>query len=441
MTTPTKQAFRGSILHFLDDPAQTGSDAFQYFEDGLLIVTEGLVDTVGNAKELLAQLDEQVSITDYSGQLIMPGFIDAHIHYPQTDIIASHGEQLLEWLERYTFPIERRFSDPVYAQDVAKFFVNELLRNGTTTSLVFATVHPTSVDAIFGAAAEKNMRLLSGKVMMDRNAPDYLCDTPQTSYDDSKALIERWHNTGRAQYAVTPRFAPTSTEEQLEFAGELLKEYPDIYLQTHVAENPNEVSWVADLFPWSRSYLDVYDRYGLLGERTIYAHGIYLDDSDRKRLAEAGAAIAFCPTSNLFLGSGLFDLSAAQAHDVQVAIATDVGGGTSFSILQTLQKAYKVAQMSGHRLDPMRAFYLATLGGARALYEDHQIGNFAKGKEADFIVLDMQATPIMERRMANANSLEERLFALMILGDDRAIVATHIMGDCRYSKALQEFPS
>lgn len=438
MTTQTKQAIRGSILHFLGDPAQAGSGAHQFFEDGILLINEGLVEAVGDANKLMDQLDDETLITDYSGHLIMPGFIDAHIHYPQTDIIASHGEQLLEWLERYTFPIERRFEDPFYAANVAKFFINELLRNGTTTSLVFATVHPTSVDAIFGAAAKKNMRLLSGKVMMDRNAPDYLLDTPQASYDDSKTLIDRWHNKGRAQYAVTPRFAPTSTEQQLELAGQLFNEYPDLYLQTHVAENPSEVSWVADLFPWSRSYLDVYDHYGMLGERTIYAHGIYLDDSDRKRMAEAGASIAFCPTSNLFLGSGLFDLTAAQAHGVNVAIATDVGGGTSFSILQTLQKAYKVAQMTGHRLDPMRAYYLATLGGARALYEDHLIGNFEVGKEADFIVLDRKATPIMERRMANTNSLEEQLFAMMVLGDDRSIVATHIMGTCCYRKGAPE---
>ncbi len=433
----SKQAFRGSILHFLDDPSQKGADAYQYFADGLLIVTDGYVETIGEAKELLKQLDADVTLTDYTGRLIMPGFIDAHIHYPQTDIIASHGEQLLEWLEKYTFPIERRFSDPGYAQDVATFFIDEQLRNGTTTSLVFATVHPTSVDAIFAAAEVHNMRLLSGKVLMDRNAPEYLRDTAQTGYDESKSLIDRWHNKGRAKYAITPRFAPTSTEPQLQLAGALFKEHPDLYLQTHVAENPNEVDWVAKLFPWSRSYLDVYDHYGMLAERTVYAHGIYLDDSDRKRMAQAGAAIAFCPTSNLFLGSGLFDLSAAHAHDVQVAIATDVGGGTSFSILQTLQKAYKVSQMTGHRLDAAHAFYLATLGGARALYLDQKIGNFNAGMEADFIVLDLQATPLMKRRIANTSTLEEQMFALMILGDDRAISATHIMGACCHDKQKQ----
>ncbi len=438
--TQSQQAFRGAILHFTDNPLQHGLAATQYLEDGLLILRDGYVESVGEASQLINQLDDDVTVTDYRGHLMMPGFVDAHIHYPQTDIIGSHGEQLLEWLERYTFPMERRFSDLEYARSVASFFTDELLRNGTTTGLVFSTVHPTSVDAIFEAAASHNMRLMSGKVMMDRNAPDFLCDTAQSSYDDSKILIERWHNNGRAQYAVTPRFAPTSTDEQLKLAGELLKEYPDLYLQTHVAENPNEVSWVAELFPWSRSYLDVYDHFGLLNKRSVYAHGIYLKDSDRQRMAEAGATIAFCPTSNLFLGSGLFDINAAQAHNVQVAMATDVGGGTSFSMLQTLGEAYKVSQLAGQSLDPLQAFYLATLGGARALDLDQKIGNFAAGKEADFVVLDLKSTPLLARRMANTESLEEQLFALMTLADDRSIAATHIMGECRYSNISKGKP-
>ena len=270
---------------------------------------------------------------------------------------------------------------------------------------------------------------------MDRNAPAFICDSAESSYQDSVALIQRWHQKGRARYAVTPRFAPTSSEQQLELAGQLLREFPDLYLQSHVAENQDEVAWVAKLFPQRRSYLDVYDHYGLLGERSIYAHCIHLDETDRQRMSDSGAAIAFCPTSNLFLGSGLFSIDEARRHDIRLGIATDVGGGTSFSILQTLNEAYKVCQLAGQSLSPAKAFYLATLGGARSMYLDAQLGNFEVGKEADFVVLDLAATPVMKRRMAQAESIEDQLFALMMLGDDRCVQATHIMGQCQYSRS------
>jgi guanine deaminase len=427
------KAIRAAFLHFVADP-DISDRAFEYFDDGLLILNRGKVVVLGNTHDWLDLLPDGIELYDYSGRLIMPGFFDTHTHYPQTEMIASYGAQLLEWLEKYTFPTESKFSDRSQADDVAEFFCEELLRNGTTTSGVFATIHPESVDALFVAAEKRDMCLVSGKVMMDRNAPAFICDSAESSYTDSAALIQRWHQKGRARYAVTPRFAPTSTEAQLEAAGQLLQEFPGLYLQSHVAENLDEVAWAAKLFPQRRSYLDIYDYYGLLGERSIYAHCIHLDSTDRQRMAETGAAIAFCPTSNLFLGSGLFSLDETRKHDIKLGIATDVGGGTSFSILQTLNEAYKVCQLAGQSLSPMKAFYLATLGGAESMYLDAQLGNFEVGKEADFVVLDLQATPIMERRMARAESIEDRLFALMMLGDDRCVEATHIMGVCQYSR-------
>jgi guanine deaminase len=427
------KAIRASFLHFIDDPDQA-SDGWEYIEDGLLILKLGQITALGKTDDWFNLLPDGVELHDFTGQLIMPGFIDTHTHYPQTDIIASHGTQLLEWLEKYTFPTEAKFSDINVANSTAEFFCDELLRNGTTTSAVFATIHPESVDAIFRAAQKRDMRLISGKVMMDRNAPDFLCDTAQSSYDDSAKLIEKWHRNGRALYAVTPRFAPTSSDAQLRVAGRLLQEYDGLYLQSHVAENADEVAWVAELFPERRSYLDVYDYYGLVGERSIYAHCIHLDQTDRERMAGSGAAMAFCPTSNLFLGSGLFDLDSAQQNNIRVGVATDVGGGTSFSILQTLNEAYKVSQMSGQTLTSMKAFYLATLGGAKALHLEHKLGNFAVGKEADFVVLDLHSTPLMKRRMAVSDSIQDTLFALMMLGDDRAVQATFVMGVCQFMK-------
>ena len=427
------KAIRASFLHFIDDPDQA-SDGWEYIEDGLLILKLGQITALGKTDNWFNFLPDGIEFHDFSGRLIMPGFIDTHTHYPQTDIIASHGTQLLEWLEKYTFPTEAKFSDINVANSTAEFFCDELLRNGTTTSAVFETIHPESVDAIFRAAQKRDMRLISGKVMMDRNAPDFLCDTAQSSYDDSAKLIEKWHRNGRALYAVTPRFAPTSSDAQLRVAGRLLQEYDGLYLQSHVAENADEVAWVAELFPERRSYLDVYDHYGLVGKRSIYAHCIHLDQTDRERMASSGAAMAFCPTSNLFLGSGLFDLDSAQQNSVRVGVATDVSGGTSFSILQTLNEAYKVSQMSGQTLTSMKAFYLATLGGAKALHLEHKLGNFEVGKEADFVVLDLHSTPLMKRRMAVSDSIQDTLFALMMLGDDRAVQATFVMGVCQFMK-------
>ena len=427
-------AFRGQILHFVDDPAVAGERAHVYHEDGVLVVRDGRVERAGDWTALRASLPDGTAVVDLEGRLIAPGFIDTHIHYPQADIIASYGEQLLEWLERYTFPTERRFSDPAHAREVASFFLDELLRNGTTTAMVFATVHPESVDAIFEEARSRRMCIAAGKVLMDRNCPEFLRDTAESGYAESAALIERWHGRDRLLYAVTPRFAPTSTDRQLELAGRLLDEHPGVLMQSHVAENMDEVRWVAELFPWSRSYLDVYDHYGLLRRGAVYAHCIHHDVEDRRRMAATGAAMSFCATSNLFLGSGLFDLDAAREHDVTVGIGTDVGGGTSFSMLRTLSESYKVAQLAHQRLSPLRAFYLATLGGARSLGQDDRLGNFAPGKAADFVVLDPLGTPLMARRMQHCEGLVEELFVLMMLGDDRAVAATYVMGEPRWRR-------
>ncbi len=424
----TRKAYRAAILHSLADPAVVGVEqSYEYFEDGILLIENGKVAQVGAADELLPKL-AGVEIQHYRDALITPGFIDTHIHYPQTGMIASYGEQLLDWLNTYTFPTERQFEDKAHASDVAEIFLKELLRNGTTTALVFGSVHPQSVDAFFEQADKLNLRMIAGKVLMDRNAPDYLTDTAESGYAESKALIERWHGKGRLHYAVTPRFAPTSTPEQLELAGKLLGEYPDLYMHTHLSENRKEIEWVKELFPERKGYLDVYDHHKLIGPRAVFAHGVHLCDDECKRLAETGSAVAFCPTSNLFLGSGLFDLNKLEAHGVRVGLGTDVGAGTSFSQLQSLNEAYKIMQLQGKKLDPFKSLYLATLGGANALYLDDKLGNFLPGKDADFLVLDYNATPLMSYRMQQARSLEERLFALTMLGDDRAVKETFAAG-------------
>jgi guanine deaminase len=424
-----RQAFRASILHCLSDPGEESlGSAYEYFEDGLLIIENGSIAEAGQAATLLQGLAEDVLLTELPGKLIVPGFVDCHVHFPQLDIIASYGEQLLDWLQRYAYPVEARFSDPNYAREVATVFVDELLNNGTTTALVFGTVHPHSADAIFEAAEARDMRLIAGKVLMDCNCPDELKDDADSAYTDSKALIERWHGQGRLGYAITPRFALTSTEEQLAAAGKLAREYPDVWVHTHLAENANEVEQIARQFPSSRSYLDVYDQYGLLRERAVFAHCLHLDDQDRNCMANKGGAAAFCPTSNLFLGSGLFDLPAMRAANVRCGLGTDVGGGTSLSLLKTAAEAYKVLHLQNHALPATRALFLATLGAAEALYLDDKIGNFLPGKEADFVVLDPDGSSLTARRTAAAETIEEAFFALLTLADDRHVEATFVRG-------------
>jgi guanine deaminase len=427
------QAYRAGLLHFHADPAFAG-DAHAWHEDGLLVVENGRVKAAGDYAALVATLPPGVSPHDYRGQLITPGFIDTHLHYPQTDMIASPSPGLLPWLETYTFPTERRFEDPAHARSTAEFFLDELLRCGTTTAVVYCTVHPQSVDAFFEASEARKLRMVAGKVLMDRHCPDFLRDC-EGGVGDSAALIEKWHKRGRQLYAITPRFAPTSSDAQLRATAELARAYPDTFIQTHVSENKDECKWVGELFPQARSYLDVYERFGLMRPRALFGHCIWLDDEDFARMAATGSAVAVCPTSNLFLGSGLFDFEKADGARALLSLGTDVGAGTSFSMLQTMNEAYKVARLKGSYLPALRMFYLATLGAARAMGLEGTIGSFTPGAEADFIVLDPKATPLLARRTGRLESLEELLFALALLGDDRTVKATYSGGSLVHARS------
>jgi guanine deaminase len=418
----TLTAYRAELLSVPEDPASGATPL--HHDDGLLVIEDGIVIAFGAYQDLASRYPG-LAIERLNG-LVVPGFVDAHIHYPQTDRIAAHGTQLLDWLERHIFAEEARFADRGHADAVAAFFLDELLRNGTTSALIFATVHAGSVDALFDAALARDMRIVSGKVLMDLG-PATLRDNVADGRAESEALIARWRGRGRLGYAVTPRFVLTSSDDQLADAGALLAAHPDVLLHTHLAENAAECAAVATRFPDAADYLDVYDRFGLVGHRSVFAHCIHMSDRALARMGAAGSAVAFCPTSNLFLGSGLFDLAAADRHGVTVGIGSDIGAGTSFSLLATLGEAYKVGQLRGNSLDPFRALHLATAGGAKALGLADRIGGLQPGQEADFILLDDRATPLLARRTAGA-SLFDRLFALQILGDDRAIAATFLSG-------------
>lgn len=448
MTLPVQPAdhrslagFRGACLDFVADPFYyPEAESIRYIPDGLLVVANGRIQDLGPYEQLKAHYPH-LPITSYPKQLITPGLIDTHIHFPQTEMIASYGEQLLEWLSTYTFPTERKFSDKTYARQVAAIFLDELLRNGTTTALVFAAVFPASVEAFFEEAEQRNLRMIAGKVMMDRHAPDFLLDTAETAYQQTKQLIETWHRRGRLLYAVTPRFAITSTDAQLQLAGQLLREYPDVYLHTHLSENVDEVSWVQQLFPDCNGYLDVYDQAGLVTDRAVFAHGVQLSDEEFKRLSAAQAAIAFCPTSNLFLGSGLFRIEQAKSreHPIKLGLGTDVGAGTSFSLLQTANEAYKVAHLRRQKLSPLQTLFLATLGGAQALGLADTIGSFKVGNEADFVVFDLQSTPLMRFRNpamppSTLTDLADAIASLVMMGDDRSVQATYILGQLAYQR-------
>ena len=419
-----KTLLRGRLLTFHADPAET-EDNHRYIEDGALVVENGRIAALGRYSDLAAP--EMVEI-DHRPNLILPGFIDPHIHFPQVQVIASWGVQLLDWLNRYTFPAEARYADPAHAEPMASAFLDLLLAHGTTTACAFATVHPASVDALMSAAEARSMMMLAGKVMMDRNAPDYLRDTPQSGYDDSKRLIARWHGRDRLRYAISPRFAITSTPEQMAAAGALVSEYPDLSIQTHLSENHAEIELTLSLYPHARDYLDVYETYGLVGPKTLLGHCIHLTPREIAKMAETGASAVFCPTSNLFLGSGLFDAEGLRRAGIVTAVATDVGGGTSYSQLQTLNEAYKVMQMRGQRLHPLAAFHWITRGNALALGLANRIGSLQAGGDADLVVLDARATPAMALRAQRIESLAEELFLLQILGDDRAIAQTYVAG-------------
>ena len=421
---------RGQTLSFVDDPFVAGPQAaVEHHADGAVWMEGGLIRAVGPAQEIL-NTAAGATVVDYPGHLIAAGFVDCHAHYPQLPIIASYGEQLLEWLEKYTYPIESRFHDKDHAGASAERFLDECLRNGITTSSVYATVHSSSVDAFFAAARERGLRMACGKVLMDRHAPDNLRDTAQDGYDQSKSLIGKWHGVDRCIYAITPRFAPTSTPAQLEAAGELWKEFPDTLMQTHLSETAREVAWAAELFPGAPDYFGIYQHFGLTGPGAIFAHAIHLSGRERSALGESGSAIAHCPASNTFIGSGLFDMAGMREspRPAIVGLATDVAGGSSMSMFDVMRTAYEVAQLHGYSLHPAKAWYLASAGSARAMRLDDRIGNLAPGMEADVCVIDLASTPLIELRMAGVENLWDVLFAQMILADDRAIRATYAAG-------------
>ncbi|MCC8361679.1 guanine deaminase [Lysobacter sp. A6] len=435
--TPT-QAIRGPVVTFRGDPFKDGLDATMVYEsDAIVAFGDGKVTHFGPADKVKAQLPDSVQVRDYGkDSLITAGFLDSHVHFPQTPMIAAFGEQLLDWLNKYTFPTERKYADKAFASSVAKTFLAEQLKNGTTTSCIYCTVFPQSVDALFEEAERLNMRISAGKVLMNRNAPDYLLDTTNSGYDDSKALIRKWHNRGRLMYCITPRFAPTSTPDQLQSAGELWDEFPDCFMQTHVSENVDEVEWVKSLFPDRKGYLDVYDHHKLCRPRAVFGHGIHLTEEELGTMHTTGSAISHCPTSNFFLGSGYLDIYRAMRADrpVRVGLGTDLGAGTSFSILLTLNEAYKAAQLNRQKLTGAQGLYLATRGTAHAMYIEDKVGSIAPGMEADIVVLDMKSTPIIDYRMQFVEDIHEALFVQMTLGDDRAVQATYVAGKLQHER-------
>jgi guanine deaminase len=423
------RAIRGRLLSFLRAPTGAGdAQSYRAIDDGIILVKDGKIEAVGPAAELTARLPDGVPVEHFADALIMPGFIDPHIHYPQTQVIASYGTQLLEWLEKYTFVEEQKFAEPQHAARNAEFFLEELARNGTTTVLAYCTAHPASAEALFAAAHRRNAGMIAGNAVMNRNGPPGLLAPGSTAIADSRDLIRRWHGTGRQRYAVTPRFAITSTDEQLAELGALLAEFPTVLMQTHLAENHNEIATVKSLFPNDPSYTAVYARFGLLGPRSLMGHCIHLGKAEIALLRDTRSVAVFCPTSNLFIGSGLFDYDGLAAAGVRIALATDVGGGTSYSMLRTAAEAYKVMQLRGQNLPALAAFDLMTRGNAAALNLEKEIGTITPGAFADLVVLDARATPAMAHRMETVRTLEEELFVLMTLGDDRAVRQTYIGG-------------
>ena len=416
----------GQVLRFDGDPfAGDPTRVARHDSRGAVAVADGRIADVGPADAVRARFP-QAPVTDHGDGLILPGFVDAHVHYPQTGIIASWGKRLIDWLNAYTFPEEARFGDPAHAAEVAGRYLDLVLSNGTTTTCSYCTIHPESVDAYFEAAAGRGMMAFGGKTCMDRNAPETLRDTARSAHDDSAALLQRWHGRGRARYVVTPRFAPTSTPAQLEALGALWAAHPDCLMQTHLSEQHDEVRWVRDLFPDARDYLDVYEAHGLLGSNAVFGHAIHLTARERDRLAEAGAALVHCPTSNTFIGSGLFDMGLARTH--RVGLATDTGGGSSFSMLRTMAAAYEVAQLRGQALHPAQLLWLATEGSARALRAETEIGTLAAGSAADLVVLDLASTPAIAQRAARADDLWEAVFPTIMMGDDRAVTSVYVGG-------------
>jgi len=422
---------RGRVLRFVAEPAGPDDrDSYLYDEDGAVLIAAGRVIGCGSYDAVRAQA-VGAEVIDHRPNLIMPGFIDTHLHFVQMQVIASWGAQLLDWLNNYTFPAETQFADPAHAARIASAFFDEMLRHGTTTSVAYCSSHPGSAEAYFAEAAARNMRVIGGKVMMDRNAPEALCDTAQRGYDETKALIGKWHGKGRAEVAITPRFAITSSPDQLAAAGALAQAFPDCPVQTHLSENHDEIASTLALYPAARDYLDIYETYGLLGRRSLMGHAIHLNPREIAVMAETGTVAVFCPTSNLFLGSGLYNEAGLAAAGVRRAIASDIGGGTNYSMLRTLDEGYKVLALRGQKLSALKSFYWITLGNALALGREAEIGSLALGSEADVVVLNAAATPAMALRHERVETLAEELFLLQVLGDDRAIVQTYVAGEPR----------
>jgi guanine deaminase len=415
----------GQLLWFEGDPMVQGPLAARHEERGAIVIDQGRILALGPAGEMRAA-HPRARVFNYGRCLISAGFIDAHVHFPQTAIIASWGKRLIDWLNTYTFPEEMRFADPTYAAAVATSYVDIAISHGTTSFCTYATIHPESVDAIFTAAKQRGLRIWAGKTCMDRNAPVGLRDTAQSAHDDSRRLLARWHGVDRLSYVITPRFSPTSSPEQLAALGALWAEHPDCLMQTHLAEQTDEVAWVRTLFPEARDYLDTYESHGLLREGAVFGHAIHLTARERARLAEAGAALAHCPTSNCFIGSGLFDMGLAA--QMRVGLATDTGGGSSFSMLRTMAAAYEVAQLRGQALHPAQLWWLATQGSARALRAEDRIGNLAPGMEADLVVISLSSTPAIAQATRRAGDLWQALFPTIMMGDDRAVEAVWING-------------
>lgn len=416
----------GQVLAFEGDPRALGLDSVRHDAHGGVLLRDGVIAQVGDGASLRAA-HPSAAVTDHGQDLILPGFIDAHVHYPQTAMIASWGKRLIDWLNTYTFPEEARFVDPPYATDIAGRYLDLVTSNGTTTVCSYCTIHPASVDAIFTAAQARGMRVQAGKTCMDRNAPDNLHDTAQSAYDDSRALLQKWHGVDRLGYVITPRFSPTSTPDQLSALGALWAEHPDCLMQTHLSEQLDEIAWVRELYPDARDYLDTYEAHGLLDERGVYGHAIHLEPREIDRLREVGAALVHCPTSNTFIGSGLFDMSLADT--ISVGLATDTGGGSSFSMLRTMAAAYEVAQLRGQSLHPSELIWRATGGSAQALHLQDKIGRLAPGMEADLCVLNLASTPAIAQRHTRAGDIWEAVFPTIMMGDDRAITQTYIAGE------------
>lgn len=430
----TATLYRGRLLSFRRAPQSLDDhDSYLYERDGALLVENGLIVASGTFDIVRAGAPADVEVIDHRPHLILPGLIDPHVHFPQMQVIGSYAADLLEWLNTYTFPEECRYVETAHAQRIATHFFDEFFRNGTTTAVAYLSVHKASADAFFAENLRRGSLMIAGKVMMDRNAPQGLLDTPELGYDETRQVIADWHGKGRNHVAITPRFAITSSPAQMEACQALAREFPDLHIQTHLSENHAEIDYTCSLYPDAIDYTDVYARYGLLGKKTLLGHAIHLSDREADTISEAGAVAVHCPTSNLFLGSGLFPMRRYQKRDkpLRIAVATDIGGGTSYSMLRTLDETYKIQQLLGERLNPLESFHLMTRGNAEALSLEARIGTLDAGTDADFIVLNASATPAMALKMEAVKSLAEELFLLQTLGDDRSVVETYVAGTAR----------